>query len=288
MDTVNRDRLRDNLYRHVYHLSEHIGERHLWRGDTLHETASYIFEQFECAGYRPYRQQYTAYKKPVANVIAEKSGNKKELIVIGAHYDTVPGSPGADDNASAVAGLLELARLLRQTESRYGFAFAGFANEESPSFGSDYMGSMQYADFLKKRGAKIKFMISLEMIAYFDSRQAQDYPFRAMRLFYPKTGDFLAIIGDFASSRYVKSLTGKIHRKKLVKVRSLIAPQQLGGINRSDHSAFWHYGYNALMITDTSQYRNKHYHRETDTIETLNFDALTKVVSSLHSALTSY
>ncbi|MEJ2039272.1 MAG: M20/M25/M40 family metallo-hydrolase [Desulfosarcinaceae bacterium] len=282
---IDHVRLENNLYKHVSFLSEDIGERHLWRDDTLARAENYIASQFELLGYHPFKQKYTAYQKPVANVIAEKSGQRKDLIVIGAHYDTVPGSPGADDNASAVAGLLEVARLMRDSECRYRYAFAAFANEESPSFGSDYMGSMQYARYLHDQREKVKFMIALEMIGYFNESRSQSYPLRLMRSFYPKSSNFLAVIGDFASHRYVRALCRRIRKENLIPVRSLIAPQQLGGINRSDHSAFWQYGYKAVMITDTSQYRNKNYHRETDTIDTLNFSALADVVVSLHRTL---
>jgi hypothetical protein len=143
--------LAENLRRHVPRLSVDIGERHLWSGDSLERAASYIESEFSAAGYAPTRQAYTAYRRPVANIIAEKKGTRPQSIVIGAHYDSVPGSPGADDNASGVAGLLELARMLRTTSCTCGFKLVAFVNEESPSFGSDYMGNMQYARRLRQR-----------------------------------------------------------------------------------------------------------------------------------------
>ena len=277
--------LAQNLRRHVARLSVDIGERHLWSGDSLERAAQYIESEFSAAGYAPTRQTYTAYRKPVSNIIAEKKGARPRSIVIGAHYDSVPGSPGADDNASAVAGLLELARMLRSLNCACGFKFAAFVNEESPSFGSDYMGSMQYARFLKDRGEDVAFMIALEMIGCFDRRKPQNYPLRLMRRFYPKTGDFIGVIGDLRSHRPALALARAMRRQGLVPTSALVAPRHFGGIDRSDHSAFWRHGFEALMITDTAFFRNENYHKETDTIDTLNFEVMADVVASLFAPL---
>ncbi len=285
MNASEKEILTKNLRRHVTHLSVDIGERHLWNGDSLERTAQYIESEFSTAGYAPTRQTYTAYCKPVSNIIAENNGTRPRFIVIGAHYDSVPGSPGADDNASAVAGLLELARMLRNSRCACGFKFAAFVNEESPSFGSDYMGSMQYARLLKERGENVAFMIALEMIGFFDKRKPQNYPLRLMRRFYPKTGDFIGIVGDLRSHRPVLALARAMRRQGLAPTSALVAPRQFGGIDRSDHSAFWKHGFKALMVTDTAFFRNENYHRETDTIDTLNFEVMADVVASLFAAL---
>lgn len=282
---MERRILSQNLRRHVASLSVDIGERHLWKGDSLERAARYIESEFNAAGYAPTRQTYTAYRRPVSNIIAEKKGTRPQSIVIGAHYDSVPGSPGADDNASAVAGLLELARMLRTTSCTCGFKWVAFVNEESPSFGSDYMGSMQYARLLKERGENVAFMIALEMIGCFDKRKPQSYPLRLMRHFYPKTGDFIGIVGDLRSHRPVLALARAMRRQGLVPTSALVAPRQFGGIDRSDHSAFWRHGFKALMVTDTAFFRNENYHRETDTIATLNFEVMADVVASLFAAL---
>jgi Zn-dependent M28 family amino/carboxypeptidase len=277
--------LTQNLHRHVAHLSVNIGERHLWNGDSLEQAAQYIESEFSAAGYVPMRQTYLAYRKPVSNIIAEKKGTRPHSIVIGAHYDSVPGSPGADDNASAVAGLLELARMLGTTSCACGFKLVALVNEESPSFGSDYMGSMQYARLLKDRGENVAFMIALEMIGCFDQRKPQNYPLRLMRRFYPKTGDFIGIVGDLRSHRPARALARAMRRQGLVRTSALVAPGQFGGIDRSDHSAFWKHGFKALMVTDTAFFRNENYHKETDTIDTLNFEVMADVVASLFAAL---
>lgn len=285
MNASEKRALAENLRRHVARLSVDIGERHLWSGDSLAQAAQYIESEFSAAGYVPMRQTFTAYRKPVSNIIAEKKGTRPQSIVIGAHYDSVPGSPGADDNASAVAGLLELARLLQNTGCPWGFKLVAFVNEESPSFGSDYMGSMQYARLLKARGEEVVFMIALEMIGYFDARKPQNYPLRLMRRFYPKTGDFIGIIGDLHSQQPTRALARTMRRQGLVRTAAMVAPRHFGGIDRSDHSAFWRHGFKAIMVTDTAMFRNENYHRETDTIETINFEVMANVVASLFAAV---
>lgn len=288
MPMIDHPTVRGNLHRHVHRLSVQIGERHLWNGDSLARAADYIASELAAGGYAPMRQNYTAFRKNVCNVIAQKPGKDRSVIVVGAHYDSVPGSPGADDNASAVAGMLELARLMRYHECRSEFRFVAFANEESPSFGSDYMGSVQYVQYLKQNKCKVALMVCLEMIGCYGKRLSQKYPLRIMRSFYPKRGDFIAVVGNLHSHRAALSVARKMRRQGGIRVAALVAPLPIGGVERSDHFAFWNQGYKALMITDTAQYRNVHYHRETDTIDRLDFDAMSQVVAALFGALAHY
>lgn len=282
---IDNIKLANRLRDHTIYLSQHIGERHLWRDGSLVRSADYIESQLLQAGYEPARQEYKAYRQTVANIIAAKKGSKQETIVIGAHYDSVPGSPGADDNASGVAGILELARLTANAPSRYSLVFAAFVNEESPTFGSDLMGSMQYAKSLKERRKNILLMISLEMIGFFRKDKPQGYPVGLMRRFFPHNADFIAVVGDFGSSKYVFRLARYIRRFGGMKASALVAPRQFGGIERSDQKAFWHYGFRALMVTDTAGFRNPNYHRETDTADTLDFEMSARVVCGIHGAL---
>jgi Zn-dependent M28 family amino/carboxypeptidase len=212
-------------------------------------------------------------------------GSKEEIVVIGAHYDTVPGSPGADDNASAIAGILELARLCNSETPDKHLIFVAFVNEESPCFGSGKMGSMVYAKSLKESHAPVDIMISLEMIGYFNKNEVQKYPLPGMKLIYPKKADYLAVVGNFQSSRYVSLIKREIRKNSNIKVRSLIAPTHFGDINRSDNYAFWNYGFKAVMLTDTANFRNKNYHQETDTIDSLNFEAMGEVVKGLYGTV---
>ena len=275
----------ENLYKHVEYLSVKVGDRHLWKEGSLSKTADYIESVFNSSGYAVWRQTYSCYGQSVSNLIAEKPGTDKEVVIIGAHYDTVPGSPGADDNASAVAGLLELARLNQKTSNKKTLVFSAFVNEEAPCFGSDNMGSMVYAKYLKEQNIPVEVMVSLEMIGYFSDKRVQSYPLPGMGLVYPKTGDYIGVVGNFHSSRYASFFKKGIRKHSHIKARSLTAPEFFGGINLSDNYSFWRYGYRAVMVTDTSFFRNRHYHQLTDTIDTLDFDKMAEVVKGLYYTL---
>ncbi len=277
--------IHQNLRRHVYHLSETIGERHIWKDGSLAKAAEYIDSVFRGNNMAVDKQMLSCYGKSVSNLIVKKQGQNPDLIVLGAHYDTVPGSPGADDNASAVAVMLEVARLCQDIQTKSTITFAALVNEESPCYGTENMGSMVYAESLKKSNAPVKLMICLESVGYFPNNENQKYPFPGMGLFYPRTADFLGIVGNLISIRYVTALARAIRKNADIKVRTLVAPEYVAGINRSDHFAFWHYGYKAVMITDTAFFRNKNYHRETDTIDTLDFYSMTQIVKGLYNAL---
>jgi Zn-dependent M28 family amino/carboxypeptidase len=284
-DPFQKQVVMENLYKHVERLSVKIGDRYLWKEGSLHEAADYIESILIADGYAVWHQTYSCYGKSVSNLIAEKNGGEKERVIIGAHYDTVPGTPGADDNASAVAGLLELAKLHRETSNKKNLAFVAFVNEEPPCFGSNNMGSMVYAKHLKEQRIPVEMMVSLEMIGYFTKERIQTYPLPGMGLVYPKTGDYIGVVGNFHSSRYVSFFKKGIRRHSSIQVRSLRAPEFFGGINLSDNYSFWHHGYRAVMITDTSFFRNRNYHQETDTIDTLDFERMAEVVKGLYYTL---
>jgi Zn-dependent M28 family amino/carboxypeptidase len=275
----------ENLYKHVEYLSVTIGERHLWMEDSLNKAEGYIESAFQESGYTVQRQTYSCYGKSVSNLIVEKEGSEDGVVVVGAHYDTVPGTPGADDNASAVAGMLELARLHEGSLNKKHLIFVAFVNEEPPCFGSRNMGSMVYAKHLKDRKVPVDIMISLEMIGYFRKERIQRYPLPGMGFFYPRTADFIGVVGNFHSSKYVSFLKKGLRRNSDIDARSLIAPPYVGGIGLSDNSSFWRHGYRAVMVTDTSFFRNRNYHQETDTIDTLNFEAMAEVVKGLYYTL---
>jgi Peptidase family M28 len=276
--------LRENLQKHVEYLTVRIGERNLWKGDSLEQAASYIEGTLRQYGYALDRQSYTCYGKFSSNLVAETAGEGSR-IVVGAHYDTVPGSPGADDNASAVAGLLELARLFRETPGRRKITFVAFANEEPPFYGSNNMGSMLYAASLRANMVPVDFMISLEMIGYFSRNKIQQYPLPGMSLFYPQTADFLGVVGNFGAWRTVSRLKKGIKKHSTLKVQTMVGPESVGGINLSDNVSFWRHGYRAVMVTDSAFFRNRHYHQQTDTMDTLDFDSMAEVVKGLFHTL---
>ncbi len=280
-----KEPLIENLYRHVEFLSVRIGDRHLWKEGSLGKAADYIESTLTSSGYAVWRLSYSCYGQNVSNLVAEKTGSGKGVVVLGAHYDTVPGSPGADDNASAVAGLLELARLNQGAPSKKSLVFSAFVNEEAPCFGSPNMGSMVYAKHLKEQGTPVEVMVSLEMIGYFSDERIQAYPLPGMGLVYPKRGDYIGVVGNFRSSRYTSFFKRGIRKYSNVKARALTAPEFFGGIHLSDNYSFWQHGYKAVMVTDTSFFRNRHYHQVTDTIDTLDFNRMAEVVKGLHYTL---
>jgi Zn-dependent M28 family amino/carboxypeptidase len=287
-DHFQKQVLMDNLYKHVEYLSVNIGDRHLWKDSSLEKTADYLESAFVDDGYAVWRQTYSCYGKSVSNLIVEKAGAEQEFVIIGAHYDTVPGTPGADDNASAVAGLLELARLMKENKNKKTLIFVAFVNEEPPCFGSNNMGSMVYAKHLKERGVSVEVMASLEMIGFFSREPIQTYPLPGMGLIYPKTGDYIGVVGNFRSSKYVSLFKKGIRKYSRIKASSLTAPEFFGGINLSDNYSFWHHGYRAVMVTDTSFFRNRNYHQETDTIDTLDFEQMAELVKGLYYTLSAF
>lgn len=260
----------------IHFLSVILGERTLRRYQNLTRCSDFIADGFSAHGYTPRIEDYTVENKRVCNIIAEIPGliKPERIIVIGAHYDTIEGTPGADDNASGIAGLLELYRLLSPHRFRRTLRFVAFTLEEPPFFSSDKMGSMVNAGNSKDRRDPIDFMICLEMIGYAHRRYAQNVPFYDMERHFPKKGNFLAVASLPSSSEFTrlwKKTYAKYSSKDLIEI---IGPSSIPGITHSDHYSFNRHGYPAIMLTDTAFYRNNHYHSESDTIETINFSFL--------------
>jgi len=217
-------------------------------------------------------QEFTSGGRKVRNI---ETGSGE--IVVGAHYDTVPGSPGADDNASGVAVLIELARLVPS-----GVRFVAFANEEAPYFLGPEMGSFVYA---RERGAKVRAMFSLEMLGYYsDAPRSQNYP-APLGMFYPDRGDFIAFVGDLGARSLVRRSIESFRKHAKFPSEGLAAPSFLPGIAWSDHWSFRKHGYPAVMITDTAFYRYPHYHRASDTPDKLDYERMARVTLGLAEML---
>ncbi|WP_444677986.1 M28 family peptidase [Halomonas sp. E19] len=279
--------LRERLHAHVRVLSEEIGERHYWRPEALHQTADYIEEAFRAAGHEPLRHPVPTGDRTFHNIEVQLSGSgeAQEILVVGAHFDTVRGSPGADDNASGVAVLLELARLLESAPLDRSLHLVAFVNEEMPFFGSSAMGSLRYARQAKAQGANIVGMLSLEMLGYFtDAPGSQAHPPLLGHLF-PDRGDFVAFIGNLESRELVKQAIGAFRTHAQVPSEGLAAPELIGDIRRSDHWSFWEMGYPAIMLTDTANFRNPYYHGPRDTHDTLDYDTMARLTKALAKAL---
>jgi len=260
----------------------------------LHRTnllgaADFIEKEFLSIGCNVKSQAYETHGGTVRNLTIEQPGQDRTrpCIVIGAHYDSVLGTPGADDNASGVAGLIELVRLLKNYSNRRTICFAAFAHEEPPYFLTPWMGSRQYAKSLKRAGTNVQVMFSLEMIGYAGDTFEQSYPFPFLRQLgrYPKHGNYIGLVGNLRTRRITKIVLNAMRGECNIGIESLTAPGFLPPLFLSDHAAFWKAGYPAIMVTDTAFLRNSHYHRASDTDDTLNYIFLAEVVKGMFHAV---
>jgi Zn-dependent M28 family amino/carboxypeptidase len=269
--------LAGRLNKHVDLLAGVIGPRHLGRPGSLDAACNYIANQFKDMGDPPRHEWYSINDAQVANVVVERIGSRRktEVVILGAHYDTVPGTPGADDNASAVAMLLEAARLLRTVSCERTLRFVAFPCEEPPHFYTGTMGSQQYARDCRARNEKIIGLICLEMVGYYSTHEgSQRTPEGIPRMFrwvFPKRGDFLAAVGNLRSIWLLWSFARGFRRATRFPLFSIALPERVREIRLSDNSSFWDQDYPALMITDTSFLRNPHYHLASDTPDTLDY-----------------
>jgi Zn-dependent M28 family amino/carboxypeptidase len=283
-NAMDRQKIRANLLNHVHHLSVTIGERSIYRPDALKAAEDYVYGRFADLGYAPRRQTFICMREEVANVIAGEP-NPDGYYILGAHFDTVSGSPGADDNASGVAVLLEAARLAREIAPPKPWVFIGFTTEEPPSFHTPYMGSAVYARQARKDDHKILGMLCLESVGYFRHEPgSQTLPLPLKYMGYPTTGNFIGLISDRRSKPLLRDLEKALHSGCRLPVATLSVP--LGGyllpeVRLSDHANFWDQGYPAVMLTDTAFMRNPHYHTPGDRLETLDLDAMVELTLGL-------
>ncbi len=282
--TADEITLRDRLIGHVDLLAGTIAERSVFRTGSLERAGRYIEEQFAANGYVPGSQYYDALGQSVRNIDAEHTTRPDGgVLVIGAHYDSVAGCPGANDNASGVAAVLELSRMLAGRPTAQPIRFVAFANEEPPFFMTETMGSRVYARRCRARGENISGMFALETIGYYSSeRGSQQYPGPAIfQTLYPDAGNFIGFVSNFGSRRLLRAAGREFRRNAEFPSEGVAAPAEIPGIGWSDHWSFWQEGYPAVMITDTAPYRYPHYHQPTDTPDKLHFDSLALVVSAL-------
>jgi Zn-dependent M28 family amino/carboxypeptidase len=274
------------LAAHVRMLSETFVPRNEAHPENLDRAAAYIRKVFETEGGRVEEQPFQVGGRTYRNVIAHFGPETRERIVVGAHYDAAGPLPGADDNASGVAGLLELARLLGKSAPPAHVELVAFTLEEPPYFAGPMMGSALHASSLKKKGIKVRAMISLEMIGYFtDEPGSQEYPHPSLKLLYPSTGNFIAVVGRIGQGSLAGRIRKRMRRATPLPVHSLNAPSWLPGVDFSDHRSYWDEGWAAVMITDTAFYRNDNYHTAADTAGTLDYGRMAMVVQGVHAAV---
>lgn len=289
---MDKQQIESNLRIHVDRLAGLIGPRCLLKPKTIEATLGYIVGQWSEMGYSISREEYDALGRRATNLIVEKQGTKRpgEIVLLGAHYDTVFSTPGADDNASAVAVMLEVSRLLRGFHGRRTIRYVAFACEEPPYFQLDGMGSQYHARQSRMRGDNILGMLCLEMVGYFTSEaNSQKVPPlipKWMRWFFPRRGDFLAAVGNMASWKLCwRFRRGFKQGTRSMPLFSICLPEKIQEIRLSDNSSFWDQGYPALMLTDTSFLRNPHYHDASDTPETLNYSCMVEVTMGVAEAM---
>ncbi len=278
--------LRDELVANVQKLAGDIGERNVHRYEQLVAAADFIERSFTDAGLKVRRDGYDADGKLCENIEAEIPGATTNVFVIGAHYDSVFGSPGANDNGSGVAALLALARRFAGKPTSHTLRFVAFPNEEPASFQTELMGSLIYAGKCKERGDRIDGMISLETIGYFSNApKSQAFPVPGLGAIYPTTGNFIAFVGNVSSRALVRQVIASFRQHAKLPSEGAALPSNVPGVGWSDHWAFWQHGYPAIMITDTAPFRYPHYHARSDTPDKLEYDSMTRLVSALEKVI---
>ena len=274
--------LREELRADVRTLGAEIGERNMLHYPQLNAAADFIENSFSNVGLHPRRDTYELQGKAFHNIEAEIRGSAPQIVLVGAHYDSVLGAPGANDNGSGVAAMLALARRFAVRSTSSTLRFVAFVNEEPPFFQTKQMGSFVYASRCKAAGDQISAMISLETIGYFsDAPRSQTYPAPGLGMFYPTTGNFIGFVGNVRSSALVRRAIATFRKQAKIPSEGAALPAFIPGVGWSDQWAFWQHGYPGIMITDTAPFRYPHYHRATDTPDKLDYDRFALVVSGV-------
>lgn len=281
--------LATRLETHVRMLAQRIGERNIYHPDALAQASTYIEQVWLEQGYRVLPQTYEVEGITCANLEVTHAGTKhpERVLLIGAHYDSVFGSPGANDNGSGVAALLEIARLIKAMETDCSVRFVAFVNEEPPMFFGRQMGSMVYARAARQREDDIRLMISLEMLGCYSERpRSQRYP-PLFRFFYPDRANFIAFVSNLRSRRMLHRFAAAFRRYSRFPAEHIATFAWIPGVAWSDHLAFWRQGYPALMVTDTAFYRYPHYHSATDLPGELDYASMAAVTDGVAHAVAS-
>jgi Zn-dependent M28 family amino/carboxypeptidase len=279
--------IQHRLERHVEMLAGKIGERSLIKYNNLEAAISYIEKTFGELNYKVSFQDFSVEGKIAKNIEVEILGKSysDEIIVVGAHYDSVIGSPGANDNATGVAAVLEFARLLKGQNLSRTLHLVAFANEEPPFFQTENMGSLVYARLSKKKGENIVAMLSIETIGYYsDAKGSQRYPF-PFSFFYPSTGNFIGFVGNTSSRELLHQSIASFRRHASFPSEGVAAPGWMTGIGWSDQWSFWKEGYPGIMITDTALFRYHYYHTEGDTPDKVDYGRMARVVAGLRRVI---
>lgn len=278
----------ERIYNDVKFLTSLMPARNYRNTGSLKKAVNYIQNEFQKAGAEAQIQKWEAGENQYENIIASYNAGKERRLVVGAHYDVAGDQPGADDNASAVAGLLELARMVFKSKSEinYQIDFVAYCLEEPPFFGTEEMGSYIHAKSLYDNAVNVIGMICLEMIGYFsDKPNSQSYPSEELAKVYPHTANFIAVVGIEKYKVFNEKVYSSMSKGSGIDVQVVHFPSAVALAGLSDQRNYWKFGYNALMINDTSFVRNPHYHQKSDTIDTLDFKKMTEVINSTYKAV---
>lgn len=262
------------------------GERNSAQTAALDRAVEVVTERLGSAGRPVRRESYDVGAARAHNLVLELPGSSPEIVLVGAHYDTAHGSPGANDNGSGVAVLCALARRFAGQPHVRTLRFVAFANEEPPWFHTEDMGSRVHAAGVRQRGERVVAMLALETLGcYSDEDGSQAYPIGLLELAYPSRGDFVAFVGDLGSRSLVRRCVDAFREHARFPSEGAALPASIAGVAWSDHSSFWPIGVPAVMVTDTAFLRDPHYHRATDTPDRLDYDRLARVTLGLEAVL---
>jgi Zn-dependent M28 family amino/carboxypeptidase len=279
--------LADEMRGDVIMLARTIGERHVGDAWRYHQAADFIERAFADAGYSVERQSYVVDGVTCHNLIAEARGGARpgEIVILGAHYDSVRGTVGANDNASGVAALLAIARRLKGEPPDRTLRFVAFANEEPPYFHTPHMGSMVYATACRQRGDDIVAVIVLDGLGcYHDEPGTQQYPL-PVGMIYGTRADFIGFVANTDSSKLVKRVIGTFRTHAQFPSTGIALPGVIEGVGWSDHWSFWQHDYPGVMVTDTLPFRYAHYHTTEDTPDKIDYEKMARVVEGLEAVM---
>lgn len=272
--------------KHLTHITKTEGFRNAGNPELLNRIADYIHDEFKKYADTIYFQEFQVKGTTYKNVVCSFGPKDKPVIVLGAHYDVCGDQQGADDNASGVVGLLELARQLKGQKPNYRVELVAYTLEEPPHFYTENMGSYIHAKSLKDNNTDVFGMVSLEMIGFFkDEKKSQEYPVGILSLIYGNKGNYITLVNKFGKGKFARQFSRHYKSAKTVRTKKFTAPKSMEGIDYSDHLNYWKFGYSALMLTDTSFFRNPHYHKTTDTMETLDIKRMSKVIDGVFKAI---
>lgn len=280
---------KDHLYRHVEFLTTLRPFRNYQNPGSLEKCSDYFKAEFQKYGLEPVEQKFMARGTEYKNVIASYNIEKPRRLIVGAHYDVCGAQPGADDNASAVAGMLETARMVAEAkpEIDYRIDFVAYCLEEPPFYATNEMGSYIHAESVAEFKDDIIGLINFEMIGFFHDGE-QPYPDPQLKALYPEKANFIAVVGKQQFHDFNQKVFELMKVNAGIDVQMIDHPMVEDLAGMSDQRSYWEFDIPALMINDTSFIRNDNYHQSSDDIDTLSFDHMREVVSCVYKAVVGF